>query len=62
MADDSTKWDEHIALEAEPDADIPQSLDIPVNSPAMQRLIDEVRSEEFEPSRSYNRTFNRHNR
>ena len=37
-------------------------LDAPLNSPALARLIEEVRSEEGEVSRSYNRTYNRHNR
>lgn len=39
-----------------------QSLDIPLDSPAIRRLIEEVRAEEIEMPRSYNRTFNRHNR
>ncbi len=39
-----------------------QSLDVPIESAAIRRLIDEVRAEEFEVPRSYNRTFNRHNR
>ncbi len=37
-------------------------LDAPIDSPALKRLIDEVRSEEADVSRSYNRTYNRHNR
>lgn len=37
-------------------------LDAPLDSPALKRLIDEVRSEEIDVSRSYNRTYNRHNR
>ena len=37
-------------------------LDAPLNSPALARLIEEVRGEEGEVSRSYNRTYNRHNR
>lgn len=37
-------------------------LDAPIDSPALTRLIAEVRSEEVNVSRSYNRTYNRHNR
>lgn len=37
-------------------------LDVAIDSPAIQRLIDEVRAEETDVPRSYNRTFNRHNR
>jgi hypothetical protein len=37
-------------------------LDIEVASPAIRRLIEEVRAEAFDVPRSYNRTFNRHNR
>lgn len=38
-------------------------LDAIVDSPALQRLLEEVRCKEDEGvPRSYNRTFNRHNR
>jgi hypothetical protein len=37
-------------------------LDVPLESPAIQRLIDEVRAEPCDVPRSYNRTYNRHNR
>jgi hypothetical protein len=37
-------------------------IDVPIDSPAIQRLVEEVRTEETELPRSYNRTFNRHNR
>ena len=37
-------------------------LDVSIESPAIRRLIEEVRAEAFEVPRSYNRTFNRHNR
>ena len=37
-------------------------LDAPIDSPAIRRLVEEVRAEEVELPRSYNRTFNRHNR
>lgn len=37
-------------------------LDAPLDSPALSRLLDEVRGDEAEVSRSYNRTYNRHNR
>jgi hypothetical protein len=39
-----------------------QSLDAPVDSPAIRRLLEEVRAEQVDVPRSYNRTFNRHNR
>lgn len=39
-----------------------QQLDVPLDSPAIRRLIEEVRAEVVEVPRSYNRTFNRHNR
>jgi hypothetical protein len=37
-------------------------LDMPLDSPTIRRLIEEVRTEEFNVPRSYNRTYNRHNR
>ena len=40
----------------------PYDLDLAVGSPAIRRLIEEVRAEAFDVPRSYNRTFNRHNR
>lgn len=33
-----------------------------IDSPALRRLIEEVRAEDIGVPRSYNRTFNRHNR
>jgi hypothetical protein len=39
-----------------------QQLDVPLDSPAIRRLIEEVRAEAVDVPRSYNRTFNRHNR
>jgi hypothetical protein len=41
---------------------IGEALDVAVDSPAIRRLIEEVRAEEVDVPRSYNRTFNRHNR
>jgi hypothetical protein len=41
---------------------IAETLDVAIDSPAIQRLIEEVRAEETDVPRSYNRTFNRHNR
>lgn len=38
------------------------SLDLPLESPAIARLIGEVRGTDFEVTRAYNRTYNRHNR
>lgn len=37
-------------------------VDVAIDSPAIRRLIEEVRAEETGVPRSYNRTFNRHNR
>jgi cytochrome P450 len=37
-------------------------LDAPIDSPAIRRLLEEVRAEEVDVPRGYNRTFNRHNR
>ena len=39
-----------------------QQLDVWLDSPAIRRLIEEVRAEVVDVPRSYNRTFNRHNR
>lgn len=38
------------------------TLDVCPSSPAVARLIEEVRGSGFEVSRAYNRTYNRHNR
>jgi len=38
------------------------SLDAKLDSIAIARLIEEVRSTDFEVTRAYNRTYNRHNR
>lgn len=40
----------------------PGQLDVTLDSPALRRLLEEVRSEDVEVPRGYNRTFNRHNR
>ncbi len=37
-------------------------LDAPLESTAIRRIIEEVRTEELSFSRGYNRTYNRHNR
>jgi hypothetical protein len=37
-------------------------LDAVLDSPAIARLIEEVRGTDFEVTRAYNRTYNRHNR
>ncbi|MER8577661.1 hypothetical protein NKG95_02795 [Mesorhizobium sp. M1423] len=37
-------------------------MDVGLDSPAIRRLVEEVRAEEDGVPRSYNRTFNRHNR
>ncbi len=51
----------------QPQVDVPlgtaAELDAPLDSPALSRLIEEIRFEENGGvPRSYNRTFNRHNR
>lgn len=38
------------------------TMEVDLDSPAIRRLIEEVRAEENGVPRSYNRTFNRHNR
>lgn len=42
--------------------DTKDDLDVAIDSPAIRRLVEEVRMEETGVPRSYNRTFNRHNR
>lgn len=44
------------------DARTVEELDVAIDSLAIRRLIDEVRAETIDVPRSYNRTFNRHNR
>ena len=39
-----------------------EGLDVSLDSPVLTRLLDEVRDEGLQISRSYNRTYNRHNR
>ena len=39
-----------------------EDVDLAIDSPAIRRLIEEVRAEDAGVPRSYNRTFNRHNR
>lgn len=39
-----------------------EGLDASLDSVAIARLIEEVRGTEFEVTRAYNRTYNRHNR
>jgi hypothetical protein len=53
---------ENIKIRTEPETPASNSLDVALDSPAIRRLIEEVRAEEFSVPRSYNRTFNRHNR
>ena len=57
MGDDETSF--QMAPEPERETVAVQSLDVPTDSPALRRLIDELRSEEIDVPRSYNRTFNR---
>ncbi|HVG02860.1 MAG TPA: YhhA family cyclophane-containing RiPP [Nitrospira sp.] len=42
--------------------DPPEGVDTELSSIAIARLIEEVRSTDFEVTRAYNRTYNRHNR
>ena len=37
-------------------------LEVALDSPAIARLIEEVRGTDVEVTRAYNRTYNRHNR
>jgi len=60
VGDDKTSFE--IAPEPEGETVAEQNLDVPTDSPALRRLIDELRSDEIDVPRSYNRTFNRHNR
>lgn len=39
-----------------------EKIDVALDSPAIRRLVEEVRAEAVDVPRSYNRTFNRHNR
>lgn len=56
MPDDLFSYEIEMPVEQLP------SLDVAIESPAIRRLIEEVRAEEADVPRSYNRTFNRHNR
>lgn len=40
----------------------PEALDLPLDSAALRRLIDEVAGGQHPAMRGYNRTHNRHNR
>ncbi|MBG6118403.1 hypothetical protein IWY39_002207 [Sphingobium sp. JAI105] len=40
----------------------PAALDLPIDSAALRRLIDEVAGGQCSAMRGYNRTHNRHNR
>jgi hypothetical protein len=54
--------DGELARRFEVDAQPLTHLDVAIESPAIRRLIEEVRAEPADAPRSYNRTFNRHNR
>lgn len=54
--------DGSVELKRDPAELIDQALDASIDSPAIRRLIEEVRAESVDVPRSYNRTFNRHNR
>lgn len=66
MYDSTSDWEfdmERLPKKIEPitSGDV-EALDAPLDSPALTRLLDEVRDEGIRVSRSYNRTYNRHNR
>lgn len=42
--------------------DTAMDIDAPITSPALARLLDEVRGGEHVVTQGYNRTYNRHNR
>jgi hypothetical protein len=46
----------------DPPHDTATEIDVPISSPALARLLDEVRGGGFEVTQGYNRTYNRHNR
>jgi hypothetical protein len=55
--------DKNATIPSESETTSDESLDISVDSAAIRRMVEEIRSEnELGVSRSYNRTFNRHNR
>ncbi len=49
-------------VRAEVDRGASSELEVDLESVAIMRMIEEVRAEETGVPRSYNRTFNRHNR
>lgn len=54
--------DGELARRFEVDAQPMTDLDVAIDSPAIRRLIEEVRTETSDVPRNYNRTHNRHNR
>jgi hypothetical protein len=52
----------NLPRQAEPPIEKTANLDVSLESPAIRRLIDEVRAEQCDVPRSYNRTYSRHNR
>jgi hypothetical protein len=55
--------DKNATIPTETETTSGESLDISIDSAAIRRMVEEVRSEsKLGVSRSYNRTFNRHNR
>jgi hypothetical protein len=55
--------DKNATIPSESETTSNESLDVSVDSAAIRRMVEEIRSEsELGVSRSYNRTFNRHNR
>jgi hypothetical protein len=57
MADEPGALEPEETLEHQAD-----QLDAPLDSPTLNRLLEEVRGQDQEVPRSYNRTYNRHNR
>lgn len=44
------------------DRDAVNKVDAPLDSVAIKRIIEEVRNDNDDPPRGYNRTYHRHNR
>jgi hypothetical protein len=57
-----TMDDGELARHFEVDAQHVTDLDVAIDSAAIRRLIEEVRTETLDVPRNYNRTHNRHNR
>lgn len=54
--------EDHSAFAPDASRDDATEIDAPIASPALARLLEEVRGGDREVARGYNRTYNRHNR